>query len=188
VPLGQIQNTFIVAISPDGVVILDQHAAHERVLYERHLADAAAARVERQRLLFPSILEAPAARMAAFERAQDLLQELGFVIAPFGSAELRVEEVPSSLPAGAAQGLVRDLIAALPEDDRSGSVDDLRHRIAALSACHAAVRAGEVLAAESMRAIIRDLARTTSPMTCPHGRPTLLRLPLDRIEREFRRR
>jgi len=186
--LGQFRDTYILAAAPDGLVILDQHAAHERVLYEALLAAAAAARVERQRLLFPSILEVPAPRLAAFERAQDLLADLGFVIAPFGAGALRVEEVPASVPAAAAEALIRDLLAELPADDRTNCLDDLRHRIAALSACHAAVRAGEALPAESMQRIIRDLGRVVSPMTCPHGRPTLLRLPLDRIEREFRRR
>jgi DNA mismatch repair protein MutL len=186
--LGQFRDTYILAAARDGLVLVDQHAAHERVLYERHLADAAAARVDRQRLLFPSILDAPATRLLAFERSRDLLRELGFVIEPFGGASLRVEEVPASIPAAAAEGLIRDLLATLAESDRTDRLQDLRHRIAALSACHAAVRAGEALQPEGMRRIIRDLGRARSPMTCPHGRPTMLHLPLERIEREFRRR
>jgi DNA mismatch repair protein MutL len=110
------------------------------------------------------------------------------VIEPFGGASLRVEEVPASIPAAAAEGLIRDLLATLAESDRTDRLQDLRHRIAALSACHAAVRAGEALQPEGMRRIIRDLGRARSPMTCPHGRPTMLHLPLERIEREFRRR
>jgi len=186
--LGQFRDTYILAAARDGIVLVDQHAAHERVLYERHLADAAEARVERQRLLFPSILDASGPRLLAFERSQDLIRELGFVIEPFGGSALRVEEVPVSIPAVAAEGLIRDLLATLAESDRSDGIQDLRHRIAALSACHAAVRAGETLPVEGMRRIIRDLGRARSPMTCPHGRPTMLHLSLDRIEREFRRR
>jgi DNA mismatch repair protein MutL len=188
VTLAQFRDTYILAAAPDGIVMLDQHAAHERILYERLLDDACAMRVERQRLLFPLVLDVTARQLLAFEQAFALLQELGFVIAPFGASALRVEEVPASIPPGAAESLVRDLLAELPGQGSPAPLEDLRHRIAALAACHASVRAGEALPIESMRRIIRDLGHVRRPETCPHGRPTILRLPLDRIEREFRRR
>ncbi len=187
-PLAQFRDTYIVASSAEGMVIVDQHAAHERVLYERHLADAAEARVERQRLLFPSVLELTPAQRAALAVAELSLAALGFVVAPFGPAAMRIEEVPAAVPAGVAVPLVLEILDETTDRERPQSMDALRHRIAASTACHAAVRANQPLTLEPMRRIVSDLMQTKSPMTCPHGRPTLLKLPMERLEREFRRR
>jgi DNA mismatch repair protein MutL len=186
-PLAQYRSTYILAAAPDGLVIVDQHAAHERVLYERHLAEAAASRVVRQRLLFPLLLEVGVAQAQALEACRDLLEEMGFAIVPFGGSTLRVEELPATVPAHAAERLVRQVLAELLDRDRPRAAADLRHRLAATAACHAAVRANEPLALPTMRAILDDLLRAQGPMTCPHGRPTLIRLPLGRLEREFGR-
>ena len=185
--LAQYEETYIVAASGDGLVIVDQHAAHERVLYERLLDDAAASRTARQRLLFPVVLEVPAAATAALEEARSLLDELGFSITPSGPGMLRVDEVPAAVPAGSVEDLARETLGEILERDRPRSAADLRHRLAASTACHAAVRAHEALSATVMGRILDDLLRARSPMTCPHGRPTLIRLPLGRLEREFGR-
>jgi DNA mismatch repair protein MutL len=187
-PLAQFRDTYIVASSAEGMVIVDQHAAHERVLYERHLADAAGARVERQRLLFPSVLELTPAQRSALAVAEPSLAELGFLVAPFGPGAMRIEEVPAAVPAGVAVPLVLEILDETSDRERPQGAEALRHRIAASTACHAAVRANQALTLEPMRRIVSDLMQTRSPMTCPHGRPTLLKLPLDRLEREFRRR
>jgi DNA mismatch repair protein MutL len=186
-PLAQYHETYIVAAGSDGLVIVDQHAAHERVLYERLLDDAAASRMARQRLLFPVALEVSAGAIAALEEAGSLLDELGFSITPSGPGMLRVDEVPAALPAGSVEALVREALGEILERDRSRAAADLRHRLAASTACHAAVRAHEPLSLTVMGRIMDDLLRARSPMTCPHGRPTLIRLPLDRLEREFGR-
>jgi len=187
-PLAQFRDTYILASAPDGLVIVDQHAAHERVLYERLLADAAASRLERQRLLFPLLLEVSPAERQAFEEARPLFEDLGFSLAGFGPATLRVEEIPGILKATAAEGLLRALLGDLLDRTEGKAGDDLRHRIAATSACHAAVRAHEALPGPALDRLVRDLLEARSPMTCPHGRPTILRLPIERLEREFRRR
>jgi DNA mismatch repair protein MutL len=187
-PLAQFRDTYILASAPDGLVIVDQHAAHERVLYERLLADAEARRLERQRLLFPLLLEVSPAERQALEEARDLFEDLGFTLGGFGPGTLRVEEIPGMLKATAAEGLLRELLGDLLERTPGSAAGDLRHRIAATSACHAAVRAHEALPGPALDRLVRDLLEARSPMTCPHGRPTILRLPIERLEREFRRR
>ncbi|HYV19228.1 MAG TPA: DNA mismatch repair endonuclease MutL [Verrucomicrobiae bacterium] len=187
-PLAQFRDTYILASAPDGLVIVDQHAAHERVLYERLLADAEARRLERQRLLFPLLLEVSPAERQALEEARELFEDLGFTLAGFGPGTLRVEEIPGMLKATAAEGLLRELLGDLLERTQGRAAGDLRHRIAATSACHAAVRAHEALPGPALDRLVRDLLEARSPMTCPHGRPTILRLPIERLEREFRRR
>jgi len=185
--LAQYAATWIVAESPEGLVIVDQHAAHERVLYERLLEAARGSRVERQRLLFPALLEITAPQAAAFGDAADLFDDLGFTVEPFGAGTLRLDEVPSLLQAAGAERLVREILVEMIDRERPLAATDLRHRIAATTACHASVRAGETLTPAAMDRILADLVVARSPMTCPHGRPTLLRLGLDRLKREFGR-
>jgi DNA mismatch repair protein MutL len=186
--LAQFRDTYILAAAPDGLVIVDQHAAHERVLYERLLKDASEARVERQRLLFPLVLEVAPGQRAAFEAEREAFETLGFALQGFGPGSLRVEEVPGLLPASGAERLVRALLDELLEEERPRAAGEARHRIAALSACHAAVRANEPLPHAALERLMADLLRARAPMTCPHGRPTVLRLPIERLEREFGRR
>jgi DNA mismatch repair protein MutL len=187
-PLAQYRDSYILASAPDGLVIVDQHAAHERVLFERLLRAGSAGRVERQRLLFPVTVEVTAAEQQAFEVAAAALEEFGFGVRPFGGGVLAIDEVPALVPAGAAARLVKDLLAETMEWRRPDGVEVLRRRLAASAACHSAVTANMPLDPPRMRAILGDLMATATPMTCPHGRPALLRLTLDRLEREFRRR
>jgi DNA mismatch repair protein MutL len=186
--LAQFRDTYILAAAPDGLVIVDQHAAHERVLYERLLKDAAEARVERQRLLFPLVLEVAPPQRAAFEAERETFETLGFALEEFGPGSLRVEEVPGLLQASAAERLVRALLDELLDEQTPRAPGEARHRIAALAACHAAVRANEPLPHAALERLMADLLGARAPMTCPHGRPTVLRLPLERLEREFGRR
>jgi DNA mismatch repair protein MutL len=186
--LAQFRDTYILAAAPDGLVIVDQHAAHERVLYERLLQDALEARVERQRLLFPLVLEVAPPQRAMFEVEREAFETLGFALEGFGPGSLRVEEVPGLLPAAGAERLMRALLDELLDEQRPRAPEEARHRIAALSACHAAVRANEPLPHAALERLMADLLRARAPMTCPHGRPTVLRLPIERLEREFGRR
>ncbi len=186
-PLAQFRDTYILASAPDGLVILDQHAAHERVLYERFLAESRSGGVITQRLLFPVTVEVTPAERVAFEESQPSLRALGFSIAPFGENTLVVDEIPALVPGATVDRLVRQMLAEVLEWRQTEGMERLRHRIVATAACHAAVRANHPLDAPRMRAIVDDLLGTTMPMTCPHGRPVLLRLTLDRLEKEFRR-
>ena len=186
--LAQFRDSYILAAAPDGLVIVDQHAAHERVLYERLLKDSLARRVERQRLLLPLTVEVTAAQRAVFEEASEALESLGFTVTAFGEAVLRVDEVPAVLPIGNLDRLVVELLDEFLEWHKMEGIDRLRHLIASTAACHAAVTARHPLQSQEMERIVADLMRAESPMTCPHGRPVLLRLTLDRLEREFRRK
>jgi DNA mismatch repair protein MutL len=186
--LAQFHDTYILTASPDGLVIVDQHAAHERVLYERLLEQARGGHIEQQALLFPATLEVSGAQSQCLQEAEDLLRELGFSLVPFGPDAIRIDALPALLGDIAADRLIREVLDEVLEWGRAETVDRLRSRIAATTACHAAVRANHPLLHPQMQQIVADLMRSKSPMTCPHGRPTLLRFPLARLEREFRRR
>ena len=187
-PLAQFRDSYILASAPDGLVIVDQHAAHERVLYERFMAEHRAGRIESQRLLFPVTVEVAPAEHAIFPEARASLEELGFGIAPFGDRTLVVDEIPAFVPAGSVARLVREVLRDLLDWREADGIDRLRHRIVATAACHAAVTANHPLDPPRMKAIMNDLMSTDMPMTCPHGRPVLLRFSLDRLEREFHRK
>ena len=187
-PLAQFRETYILAAAPDGLMILDQHAAHERVLYERLLAQSRAGLVERQRLLFPITLDVTSAQAQAFEGGMSTFDALGFSVTPFGEGALRIDEVPVLTADAALERLVRELLDELVEWSSADGMERLLHRLAASAACHAAVRANHSLRRDEMDRIVCDLMETRSPMTCPHGRPAMIRLPLDHLEREFRRK
>ncbi|MCZ6695697.1 MAG: DNA mismatch repair endonuclease MutL [Acidobacteria bacterium] len=186
--LAQYRDSYILASAPDGLVIVDQHAAHERILYDRLLRQSLSSRVERQRLLFPITLEVSVAQEQAFEAAADTFASLGFSITPFGAGALKVDEVPALVSETDAARLVSELLDELLEWEKMDGLEALRHRLVASAACHAAVRANHPLAFEEMKQIIVDLMRTDRPTTCPHGRPSLLRMPLETLEREFGRK
>jgi len=187
-PLAQFRDSYILASSPDGLVIVDQHAAHERVLYERLMAQSRSGKVAVQKLLFPVTVEIGAARHQAFEGVCDDLAALGFSVATFGEGTLIVDEIPALLPAGAVAQLLRELLAEVLEWRRPEGLERLRHRLLSTAACHAAVTANHPLDVPRMRAIVSDLLETAMPMTCPHGRPALLRLGVDQIEKGFHRK
>jgi DNA mismatch repair protein MutL len=129
----------------------------------------------------------PAERLA-FEGSRQDLADLGFSVAPFGESTLIVDEMPALLPAGAVERLLRELLGEILEWRQAEGMERLRHRLLATAACHAAVTANHPLDPVRMRAILGDLLGTAMPMTCPHGRPVLLRLTLDQIEKEFHRK
>ena len=186
--LAQFHDTYILTASSDGLVIVDQHAAHERVLYERLLEQAGVGRIEQQALLFPATVEVSSAQSQSLQEAEELLRGLGFSIIPFGQDTIRIDALPAMLGDTTGDQLVREVLDEVLEWGRAETVDRLRSRLAATTACHAAVRANHPLVQEQMQQIVADLMLSKSPMTCPHGRPTLLRFPLNRLEREFRRR
>ena len=181
--LGQIQNTYIAAEGPEGIYLIDQHAAHERVLFER-LTQERPLGLEVQGLLQPLVLElSPKQEEVAREKAE-LLAEYGFGLEPFGGRTYLLRSVPALL-----QG--RDLAQALLEVLDSlaeGSPEDWRRRLVTSLACQGAVRAGQVLGQAEMERLLRELEQTKNPRTCPHGRPTMIHLSTAQLEREFGRR
>jgi DNA mismatch repair protein MutL len=187
IPLGQFRDTFIIAIDEEGIAIVDQHVAHERVLFERVMARLTSGPLESQRLLVPIVLDvAPAAHQALVTRRREL-ERLGFDLESFGEATVKVTAVPSLL---GTEDCARALLA-LAEDleglDRGAGVQEALRRIAATTACHAAVKANDPLTYEKMCHILDELRATAYSTVCPHGRPVMLRLTRREIEKNFDR-
>ena len=187
IPLGQFRDTFIIAVDNDGVVIIDQHVAHERILYEQVTERLTRGSLESQRLLDPLLIALPAGARGALAAHADDLARLGFEIDPFGGDSVRVAAVPALLSRGACETAVRALAEDLEGLDRGASVGDAIGRIAASAACHAAVKANDRLTMEKMTWLLEELRRTAYSTVCPHGRPVLLRLARQEIEKRFER-
>lgn len=187
IPLGQFRDTFIVAVDDEGIAIVDQHVAHERILFERIMDRLTAGRLESQRLLAPMILELPpAGRQALVARAADL-DRLGFEVEEFGGEAIRVVACPALLRRDACEVAIRSLAEDLEQLDRGATVDEAIRRIAATMACHAAVKANDRLTSEKMMHILDELRRTAFSTVCPHGRPVMLRLTRREVEKNFQR-
>jgi DNA mismatch repair protein MutL len=191
-PLGaaraQVHETYIVAQTRDGVVIVDQHAAHERLVYERMKAELAEGGVARQALLLPEVVEldqAEAERVAA--RAEELAA-LGLVLEPFGQGAVLVREVPALLGQTDVAGLVRDIADDLAENGAALALKERLEDVCSTMACHGSVRAGRRLTAPEMNALLRQMEATPHSGQCNHGRPTYVELKLADIERLFGRR
>jgi DNA mismatch repair protein MutL len=194
-PLGQLHETYILLQYPSGVFIVDQHAAHERVVYERLRARFRDSPGTAQRLLFPVTLELGAFDPQWVETCLPRLATLGFVLEPFGGQTYRVQSVPALLAERDYAAALTDILEVLraPGDDdplaaQAGEVPQVLDRLLTAMACHGAIRAHQRLQPEEMRAVLQDLARTEMPFTCPHGRPVLLNIALTEIEKKFLRR
>ena len=187
IPLGQFRDTFIIAVDADGVAIIDQHVAHERVLFERVMEKLTAGRLESQRLLVPMVLDlAPSAHDALVNRASEL-ERLGFEIESFGAATIKVTALPALLKTEDSSKALHALAEDLEGLDRGAHVQDALQRIAATTACHAAVKANYPLTYEKMTHILEELRATAYSTICPHGRPVMLRLTRREIEKNFER-
>ena len=182
--LGQVANTFIVAEGPDGMYLLDQHAAHERVLFEEVCRARQGSAVHVQGLLEPVLAELSARQEEALLAHRETLAEHGFQLEPFGERAYRIGAIPAVLAGRDAAQALGELLDALAEETAEPSAD----RVAATLACHAAVRAGQSLALEEMRELVRRLEQTEAPHTCPHGRPTTVHLSGSWLAQTFRRR
>ncbi len=185
---GQVHATYIVSQTADGIVIVDQHAAHERLVYERMKKQIAATGVARQSLLLPEVVEledGPAERLIA--RTQELAG-LGLIIEPFGEGAVMVREVPAMLGKMDVQGLVRDLADELTELDEALSLKERLEEVCGTMACHGSVRAGRRLTVDEMNALLREMEATPHSGQCNHGRPTYVELKLSDIEKLFGRR
>jgi DNA mismatch repair protein MutL len=187
IPLGQFRDTFIIAVDDDGVSIIDQHVAHERVLFERVMERLTTGRLESQRLLVPMVMDlVPSAQQALVGRTAEL-ERLGFEVEPFGSATIKVTSVPALLSIEDSAKALLALAEDLEGLDRGAQVQDALQRIAATTACHAAVKANYPLTYEKMTHILDELRATSYSTICPHGRPVMLRLTRREIEKNFDR-
>jgi DNA mismatch repair protein MutL len=192
-PLGaaraQLHETYVVAQTRDGIVIVDQHAAHERLVYERMKRERAAQGIARQVLLIPEVVELGGEDAARVADAAEALAELGLVVESFGPGAILVREVPAALGTSAAAAILRDVADALAEDGIAGAA--LEERLDAVTSrmsCHGSIRAGRRLRPDEMNALLREMEATPLSGQCNHGRPTYVELKLTDIERLFGRR
>jgi DNA mismatch repair protein MutL len=183
--LGQVGSTYIIAEGPEGLYLIDQHAAHERVMYERFLSRLVADQVERQQMLDPLVIDISAEELAVAEKSIDELGRLGFEIEFFGEQSLFVRCVPVSLVGSDVPERLRLILKELAE---GGAGDSWLDSVAISVACHTSIRAGQSLSLTEMRELVQQLEQTDHPRACGHGRPTMLQLTQMELEKQFGRR
>ena len=186
-PIGQLRESFILATNEEGLWIIDQHVAHERVLFEKILREREVESVQRQRLLMPLLIDLTPAQMVAFAEIAEELERNGFEVEPFGPRTLAIKAAPVGLE---GRELERMLVEVLEQSDRLDQRENLgtaRARIAASLACHSAIKVNMPLDPERMAWLLRELGKTELPTSCPHGRPIALRYSWKDIERAFHR-
>ncbi|PYV51172.1 MAG: DNA mismatch repair endonuclease MutL [Acidobacteria bacterium] len=186
-PLGQLRDSFILAVNPEGLWIVDQHVAHERVLFEKVLRQRAQQQVESQRLLMPIVIELSPAQLAVFAEISDELQKNGFEAEPFGARSIAIKIAPAGLEANAVEQMLHELLEQFAREDQALNLEQIRGRIAASIACHAAIKVNMPLEQNKMEWLLGELAKTECPMSCPHGRPVVLRYSIKDIQRAFKR-
>jgi DNA mismatch repair protein MutL len=183
--VGQIGATYLVAEGPDGLYLIDQHAAHERVLFEKFIAQKT--KMISQSLLEPIIFQLPPANERLMIEALPVLDKFGFQVEEFGSHSFRIRAIPEIFtgkdPTAAVRVVVEDF-----EEDETPLAGELESRLAARICKRMAVKGGQVLSADEQKKLIQDLETCTSPRTCPHGRPTMIHLSVDLLEHQFGRR
>ena len=187
IALGQFRDTFIIAIDDEGLCIIDQHVAHERVLFERIMEKLTNESLESQRLLIPAVLDLPAGERAALVGKAEALARFGFEIEEFGGDSVKVTAMPALLPVNECETALRALAEDLEGLDRGLRLEDSLKQIAATTACHAAVKAHYPLTLEKMHHILEELRATAYSTVCPHGRPVMLRITRREIEKNFDR-
>jgi DNA mismatch repair protein MutL len=189
VPVAQYLDSYIIAQDGEGLVIVDQHAAHERILFERYLAQAQDNGVEVQKLLFPITVELAPHEFVILEEEAEEMRRLGFLIEPFGGRTVRLDGVPALAGEQEPEALLRELIGeARRARSAASDVESLRRRLVTTAACKAAVKLNHRLTHGAMQGLLDDLFETVNPSTCPHGRPLLFRLTLEELEKAFNRR
>jgi len=186
-PLGQLQDSFILAVNDEGLWIVDQHVAHERVLFEKILRDREVERVQRQRLLMPVLVDLLPAQMTAFTRLADELERNGFEAEPFGPQTIAIKAAPVGLQGRELERMLEEVLAVPDREQQVENSEARRHRIAASIACHAAIKINTPLDPAKIDWLLRELAKTEHPTSCPHGRPIALRYSLKDIQKAFHR-
>ncbi|MGL4527460.1 MAG: DNA mismatch repair endonuclease MutL, partial [Aestuariivirga sp.] len=185
---GQLHDTYIVSQTRDGLVLIDQHAAHERLVYERLKRERAGRQLAIQPLLVPEVVDLDTAMVERLSGAASVLAESGLVIEAFGDGAVIVREVPAAIAGGDISGIIRDVADELATFDASTAVETRINHVLATMACHHSVRAGRKLRPEEMNALLREMEATPNSGQCNHGRPTFVELKLSDLERLFGRR
>jgi DNA mismatch repair protein MutL len=186
-PLGQIHESFIIAAGRDGLWIIDQHVAHERILFEQVMKQRAAGRVEMQRLLLPLMVQLTAEQQIDYARIADELHASGFETEPFGNRTIAVKAAPAAVGAADLEKILFEILEIAEDEMRGASLDDLRRSICASIACRAAIKINTRLDPAKMEWLLRALAATDCPMSCPHGRPIALHYSTREILKAFHR-
>jgi DNA mismatch repair protein MutL len=186
-PLGQIRDSFIIATDLTGLIVIDQHVAHERVLFENYLRQKLAGMLEVQRLLLPIVVELPPRQLVILENIIPELAQNGFEVEPFGPKTIAIKSAPGILKAAAVEKLLRELLDGLERETQVMNIEALKRKIAATVSCHAAIKINTPLDETKMRWLVGELMKTDVPTVCPHGRPIILRYDLREIEKAFKR-
>jgi DNA mismatch repair protein MutL len=186
-PLGQVSASFIVAVNGDGLWLVDQHVAHERVLFEQHLEARRAGKIEAQRMLMPLVIELSPRQIVTFEKIAEELAANGFEVELMGPKSVAIQAVPAGVIAPDAEKLLREILDGIERENAAISIETLQAKIAASTACHAAIKVNMPLEQAKMEWLLDALAKTDCPMSCPHGRPVVLRYSLKEIEKAFHR-
>jgi DNA mismatch repair protein MutL len=186
-PLGQIRESFILAVNHEGLWIVDQHVAHERILFEKILKQRAALKVESQRLLMPLVLELTPTQQAVFTEICEELNLNGFEAEPFGTRSFAVKVAPAGVDAAQVEHMLHELLDQFAREDQALNMEKVRTRVAASIACHAAIKVNMPLEQKKMEWLLAELAKTECPMSCPHGRPVVLRYSMKDIQKAFKR-
>ena len=186
-PVAQLHDSFIIAVDDEGMLLIDQHVAHERILFDKFRESEAERRIESQNLLLPETIDLTPAQSQAFELIENDLASLGFGLMRLSGRTVAIKSIPTDLPPGEARNLFAEILDHIELDKRGQAKQTVRDDIAASLACKAAVKINMKLTPEKMQWLIDRLLRTSSPTTCPHGRPVILRLTMKDIERGFHR-
>jgi DNA mismatch repair protein MutL len=186
-PLGQLRESFILAVNDEGLWIVDQHVAHERVLFEKILREREVERVERQRLLMPMLIDLLPHQMVLFAKIAEELERNGFEVEPFGPHTIAVKAAPVGLEGNRLERMIMEVLEQAGNPAQSENLGTMRTRIAASIACHSAIKVNTPLDPRRMEWLLAELARTEHPTSCPHGRPIALRYSWKDIQRAFHR-
>jgi DNA mismatch repair protein MutL len=186
-PLGQLDESFIIATDDDGLLLIDQHVAHERILFDKYRALESARAPEAQQLLIPETFDLTPAQVAVFDTVATELESYGFELMRLSGRTVAIKAAPADLPAGEARNMLAEILDTVDAEKKGSARETLRDDIAASLACHAAIKVNMPLTPEKMRWLIDRLLKTSSPTTCPHGRPVILRLATRDILKGFHR-
>jgi len=186
-PLGQVNASFIIAVNGEGLWIIDQHVAHERVLFEQHLRARREGELGGQRLLMPIVVELNPRQLAIFEQIGEELRANGFEAEQMGGRSVAIQAAPAGITSADAEKLLFEILDGIARENQAISIDSLQSKIAASTSCHAAIKVNTQLDKTKMEWLLGELAKTEYPMSCPHGRPVVLRYSVREIERAFKR-
>jgi len=183
-PLGQVDDCYIISRGQDGLYIIDQHAAHERILYDKMSQHTE--RIPAQQLLVPIFMDCDATEITIILDYQETFYNLGFSLDLVGPSTMRISELPSDIPLSEAENSIRQILEFI-QNMHNPTAQELRHNCLQIAACRAAIKAGEVLNMRQMQALINELCNTNFPYTCPHGRPAMIRFSPHDLDKMFKR-